>query len=245
MPSSFHLALMNEVDSTNDEARRRAAQGAPTGTLVWSRAQTGARGRRGRKWESPKGNLYCSLLLRPEKPLAEVPQLSFVAALAVSDTVDSALPAGPRVRCKWPNDVLVEGRKVSGVLLESHAQANRLDCLVVGIGVNVNSRPADDAVDTPATSMIEHGATLTVERVLERLASRLDHWISLWKTKGFVPIRREWLGRAAGQGEAIRVRLGAETFHGVFEDLDGDGALVVAVAGGGRRRVTAGEVFLG
>jgi len=131
----FRLHALDTVDSTNDEARRLAAGGAPHGTVVWARRQTVGRGRRGRPWVSEPGNLHCSILLRPACPATIAAQVGFVAANAVALAVAGLLPDGPPVTCKWPNDILVGGRKVAGILLESDVGRNGLlDTLVVGVG---------------------------------------------------------------------------------------------------------------
>ena len=119
LPSPYQLITFETIDSTNEEAKRLAGSDAPEGTVVWAREQSAGRGRRGRAWVSGHGNLYCSILLRPDCHAFKAMQLSFVAALAMADAVASVLPKGAFVNCKWPNDVLVEGRKISGILLES------------------------------------------------------------------------------------------------------------------------------
>ncbi len=242
MPAKFDLVAFEEIDSTNEEARRRAIAGARDGLLVWARSQNAGRGRRGRWWASPSGNLYTSLLLRPDRPASEAATVSYVAALAVADTVSTLLPSGVAVHCKWPNDVLVTGRKVAGILLESHGGGRgKIDWLIIGVGINVAHYP--DATRSSATSLADHGATATVDRVLEVYASAIARWLALWHEQGFAPVRAAWLERAHGIGQAIGVRLAEQTFDGIFESLDDDGALILAEPGGGRRRITAGEIF--
>ena len=143
LPASYQLVRLDSVDSTNEEARRLAAsEAAVDGTLVWALSQTAGKGRRGRAWESPGGNLYCSILLRPDCAAAKAAQLSFVAAVAVVEAVTDIAGPALEVRCKWPNDVLVGGRKISGILLESEAGAgDEVEWVVVGVGVNVAHHP--------------------------------------------------------------------------------------------------------
>ena len=144
LPQGYALIALDEAGSTNDEAKARAAAGAPDGTVVWARQQRAGRGRRGRDWVSPPGNLYVSVILRPACEARHVAQLSFVAALAVLDLVDGPLPG--RARCKWPNDILVDGAKVAGILLESALEpGGRVDWVVLGIGVNLASHPVSRA----------------------------------------------------------------------------------------------------
>ncbi|HET7593901.1 MAG TPA: biotin--[acetyl-CoA-carboxylase] ligase [Stellaceae bacterium] len=238
----YRLTSFAEIDSTNDEAKRRAGEGAPEGTLVWARAQSAGRGRRGRSFISPSGNLYMSILLRPDRPAASAAQLGFAAALALGDAVVPLLPRPEALRYKWPNDVLIDGRKVSGILLESQAAGEgRLDWLVVGIGVNVVSYPEN--VDYPAVSLAAAGTrAVTVEALLEAVAGRFQHWYERWREEGFPPLRAAWLERARGLGEDIRVRLQGEEASGRFAGLDEDGALLLE-HGATRRRIGAGDVF--
>ena len=159
----YRLAALDMIDSTNSEAQRRAAAGAPAGTLIWARQQTAGRGRRGRAWQTPPGNLCFSLLLRPAVTPAVAATLGFVAGLALATAIDQLLPAGRRSELKWPNDLLVEGRKLAGILLEAGASGpSRLDHLILGIGVNVVAYPTD--LPYPATSLAACGGTAEIGR---------------------------------------------------------------------------------
>ncbi|MEI7608726.1 MAG: biotin--[acetyl-CoA-carboxylase] ligase [Rhodospirillaceae bacterium] len=240
----FRVLAFESVDSTNEEAKRRLRAGAPAGTVIWARSQQAGRGRRGRAWVSGEGNLFCSLILRPERPPAEVAQVSLVAALAVADTAAALLPAGAAERVKWPNDVLAGGRKLAGILLEAEGGGEGGPAaLVVGIGINIAHAP--EGTEFPATSLAGEGASgVTVEAVLERLLAAFGHWYGCWDDQGLAPVRAAWLERAAGLGGPVTVRLHAETLCGSFIGLDGDGALLLDPDGGGPvRRITAGDVF--
>jgi BirA family transcriptional regulator, biotin operon repressor / biotin---[acetyl-CoA-carboxylase] ligase len=242
LPEGFLLHHHATIGSTNDEARRLAREGAPESTLVWADAQAAGRGRRGRRWQSPPGNLYLSLVLRPDAPPSRAPQLGFVAALSLGDALDRLAGLGPSLRFKWPNDVLADGRKLAGILLESEmAAGGGLDFVILGIGVNLVSAPRD--VEYPATSLAAQGyPAITPAALLEAFAARFVYWTERWRTEGFGPVRTAWLERAGGIGEAIRVRLEKLTLDGRFLDLDEDGALVLE-GSDGRRRIAAGEVF--
>lgn len=244
LPGSLFPVVLETVDSTNEEAKRRASAGAPDGTLVWAVQQTGGRGRDGRGWASAPGNLYCSLLMRPDYPAAEAMQLGFVTANAVADTVAAALPRSAMVTCKWPNDVLVEGRKIAGILLESEAAAGGgLAWVVIGVGINVAHHPPPGESRYPATSLIAEGAgAVSPDGILASYCRYLQSGLAVWRRVGFAAVRSAWLRRAHGLGGAITVRLERETLDGTFEDLDADGALVLGQAGG-RRRITVGDVF--
>lgn len=241
IPSFFDLVTLDSVDSTNDEAARRAAAGAREGLLVWALRQSKGRGRGGRRWHSPAGNLHCSLLLRVARDPAGAAELAFVAALAVRQCA-AELVSGCRVLCKWPNDVLIDGLKVAGVLLEARAE-ERATRVVVGIGVNVVDHPGDAL--HPATHLAAHGGRgVTAAAVLERLAPALLGWCELWLREGFAPIREAWLAHAAGLGQPLTARLPERELRGRFLALDERGALELKDANGEIHRVRAGDVFL-
>lgn len=243
LPPAYRLIRLGDVDGTNAEAIRRAEAGAEEGTLIQAERQTAGRGRRGRAWDSPSGNLYMSLILRPDQPVVEAVLLSFVAAVSLSDALAGLLPPMIEITHKWPNDVLVNRHKVAGILLESSArESGALDWLVIGVGVNVEHFPDD--TEYPATSLRHEGAEdVSPDTVMEAFTRHFLRWTDAWREDGFAPIRTAWLARAQGIGEAVRVRLGTETFGGTFVDLDADGALLVEMADGVTRRVTAGDVF--
>ena len=242
LPAGYELASFDELDSTNEEARRRAANGERGPLWIWALQQTAGRGRRGRNWDSPTGNLMCTLLLAPAVPPAAAARLSFVAALAVHDLVATHVSA-ERVSVKWPNDVLIDGLKVAGILLESSGDsgAGLLPWLAVGIGINLQHAPAD--ANYPATAIAAHGPALAPTEALATLAAKWDQHFRVWRASGFAPIREAWLARAAGVGRAMQARLPNETVNGRFEGLDGEGALLLALPDGSTRVITAGEVF--
>ena len=242
LPPAYRLVALDSVGSTNDEAKRLAQEGAPEGTLVWAREQTAGRGRQGREWTSPRGNLYLSLVLRPEGPPSEAAQLAFVACLGVGGMVGSfATPLTP-MTYKWPNDILLAGRKVAGVLLEAESKGDALDWLVVGVGVNLVSAPPD--ARHPATDLRSEAENpVSVEAALESFARHFLTWVSRWTGDGFGPVREAWRARAAHLGKEIEVRLPNETLTGVFADLGANGELLLDTAAG-RRIVTAGDVHL-
>lgn len=245
LPAAYNLIALESVGSTNEEAKRLAAEGevvAPDGTLVWAREQTAGRGRRGRTWISPPGNLYTSLVLRPEVPVQRMAELSFVAALAVYDALGSLGEPGHQVHLKWPNDILLNDKKVAGLLLETESagKGEGAGWVVLGMGLNVGWHPDDS--EFPATSLRYEEWPTTVEQALEAYARSFMMWATRWIDEGFDPVRRNWLWRCKGKGETIEVRLGNETLSGLFKDLDVDGALVLD-HDGTTRRITAGDVY--
>ncbi len=245
LPPAYKLVALDEVDSTNDEARRLAEEGAEEGTLVWGLSQRKGRGRRDRDWASPEGNLYLSLLLRPDCPPREAAQLSFVAAMALAGALTMLAPPHSRIDFKWPNDVLLNERKVAGILLEASTTGpNALDWLIVGMGVNVASAPDDPAF--PATSLRAEGCgEVTPGEVLEGFARHFLTRVSSWVEDGFAPLREEVMRYAKGVGEEITVKLGDEAIEGIFADIDATGALIVELVDGSLRTVHAGDVFFG
>jgi len=242
LPDAYRLICFDSIDSTNEAAKRLAVEGAAERTVVWARQQTAGKARRGRGWVSEPGNLYCSVLLRPDRPADEAMQISFVAATAVADSLADIALASAAVECKWPNDALVDGRKVAGILLESSTRNGfELDWLVVGVGINVSHHPAD--AEFPATSLKEAGCgDLNVAGVLTSFISHFDRWFGHWSLEGFLPVREAWLRRARGIGAPLTVRLERETIVGTFSGIDTQGALIVT-AEEGTRRITSGDVF--
>ena len=242
LPNFFSLIELDSVGSTNDEARLLAENGASAGTIVWAKEQVSGRGRRGRTWESPAGNLYCSVILRPEVSPTVAAQLSFVTALALGEGLHGFLPTSAKLQYKWPNDVLIDGKKLSGILLESQiGDQGKLDWLLIGTGVNIERFPED--TDRPATSLNRIGIKLSVAGVLTAYIHALSTWLDRWKTVGFGSVREAWLNRAIGLGGAIEVRLPNETLSGIFEDLDTSGSLILTTPQG-RQVISAGEVFI-
>ncbi len=208
---------------------------------IAAQRQSAGRGRRGRIWHSLDGNLFASGLYVITRPPAEAAQLSFVAALAVATVCDAALGEAARTRLKWPNDVLVDGRKVAGILLESGAAPAGGLWLAIGIGINLAAAPEE--IERPAISLNEAGAALGREAALEVLAAAFEREFQLWLRSGFGAIRDRWLARAHGLGERCIVRLAHETLDGQFGDLGPDGALRLDLASGEHRYISAGEVF--
>ena len=243
LPRGYRLITYDSIGSTNNEGKRLAREGAAEATLVWALEQTAGRGRRGRTWSSPRGNLYLSLILRPDCPVGVAAQLGFVAALAVGAALRAIMPGIERLAYKWPNDVLIDGRKIAGVLLESETVGSeKLSFIVVGVGVNLTASPR--GTEFPATSIIEEGlGEIMPEVMLEKFAAHFRSWNTRWRAEGFAPVRAAWLAAAAiARGEPIRVRLESRTFCGRFLDLDHEGNLLLDCAGE-CRRIAAGEIF--
>ncbi len=242
----MRLIELDTTESTNDEARR-LAQNADFGP-VWIRAnqQTYGRGRRGRDWVSPKGNLYCSALFATDLPIGRLGQYSFVAALAAYEALLKIHPIGD-FGIKWPNDTLLGGAKISGLLLET-GKTHHQSWIIVGIGVNLVSHPEDTPY--PATSLAAHMDTdvdgaLKPKVVLQILSGRFKVWKSKFEREGFEPIRKAWCEAAVNIPGPVTVKLPDEEFEGTAIDMGHNGALQVRLANGTIREVHAGDVYLG
>ena len=232
MIDGYRLVRHDQIDSTNSEARRLAEAGERGPVWITADRQTAGRGRRGRAWEQGEGNLAATLLIHPT---GEFAQLSFAAALAVAEMAEAFAPSAT-ITVKWPNDVLADGKKLAGILLESGP-----GWLAIGIGVNLVSHP--QGTEFPATSLAQLGiAPPSSQDALALLAARFAHWYDAWMNQGFEILRAAWLARAGGLGAPIRARLPHETRHGVFEGIDATGALLLNEQGQ-VRAITAGEVF--
>ncbi|MCC9623023.1 biotin--[acetyl-CoA-carboxylase] ligase [Thalassospira sp. MA62] len=242
LPEGFILHDLDAIDSTNEEAKRLADKGAQSGALVLARTQTAGRGRRGRVWSSPVGNVYSSLLLRPTCSLSDAARLTFLIAVAVAEAIEIVTGNQVRPDCKWPNDLMVNGRKICGILLESAShQGSATDYLVIGMGINVAFFP-DDA-ERPATSLAALGAPVAVNELVSAYLARVAHWLPIWEGQGFAPVRDAWLNRAYGIGKPVVARLSERELAGTFVGLDDDGSLILREGAGTEHRIGAGEVF--
>lgn len=234
-PQGYLRQMYAELDSTNEEARRLAEGSLVNRLWIVAERQTAGRGRRGRPWQSPIGNLSATLLLRPQISQSVSAQLSFAAALAVADVAVHFCPDAS-ITVKWPNDVLANGRKIAGVLLEAGN-----GWLAIGIGINLAHYPV--GTEFPATSVAAVGSCVPpLEEAQTLLAARFAYWYDVWIREGFGPLRERWLEQAMGLGKPIRARLPKETRNGVFEGIDLNGALLLNEEGS-VRVIAAGEVF--
>jgi len=240
-PPGFTCRYVDSIGSTSDALKREASDHAPDGTTLAAGEQTAGRGRYGRVWASPPGNLYISVLLRDVGPLQQAAQLSFVAAVALGEAIAELTPDDVAVRFKWPNDILANGNKVAGLLLESGGPSDA-PWIIIGSGINLQSHPPD--TDFPASDLKAQGALVEGPSLAGAYLAALADWRARWQAQGFAPIRAAWLGAAAHRGQGITLKLsGQEPRSGLFVDLDGDGALLFQPEGRGSvERITAGEV---
>jgi BirA family biotin operon repressor/biotin-[acetyl-CoA-carboxylase] ligase len=232
----------DEIDSTNAEALRLKRQGERGPLWITAERQSAGRGRRGRKWISVPGNLHASLLLTDPGPAEHWPQLSFVAALAVHDAVVELAPEiRPRMGLKWPNDLLLSGAKFAGILIEGEG-GEEAGAVAIGIGVNCTAHPAEAAY--PATDLAAAGARVTAAALFAALSVKVPGRLAQWNGgNGFATIRADWLVRAAGLGDILRIALPDRELVGRFEGLDNAGCLVLIAPDGAETVVAAGDVI--
>ena len=244
-PAGYGLRVLDEVDSTLSEAARIAPElSGPEWILA--RRQTAARGRRGRAWVAPEGNLSATLVMRTDDAPAMAALRSFVAALALFDAVVDCLGRADGVALKWPNDVLLNGGKLAGILLESAGRGQGVTHLAIGIGVNLADAPppseVEDGALRPVSLAGEHGVAITPDTFLQHLVGHFDRYERQMRDFGFDPIRTAWLARAAKLGEVITARTGQSEVTGTFQTVDTDGNLVLETAKG-RQTIAAADIY--
>jgi len=242
-PEGTARILLPSVDSTNAHAMRLSPSSP---AWIVAGEQTGGRGRRGRPWISPRGNFYGTLALRPEGPVASVALRSFVAALALREACVALTGLPDSFRLKWPNDVLLNGGKLAGILLESSGVGGTVTQLAIGMGVNLIASPSSETVEPgavpPVNLLSETGLRVTPETFLAALAPAFARWEARLCADGFAPVRTAWLTQAARLGEPVTARTGSQTRTGIFAGLDEGGALILD-APEGRQAIPAADIF--
>ena len=232
-----------ETDSTNTCAKALALEGAPEGTLVAAEAQTGGRGRLGRAWYSPPGQaVYLSLVLRPRMSPLDVPKITLIAAVAAAEAVRTISPVA--VRIKWPNDLLVRGKKIAGILTEAGTEADVIGYVIVGLGLNVNTEGFPEPIRNTATSLfLETGTRFSRAQLVREYLTRFEEAYERTSREGFAPIIERWKTLSDAMGRRVAVEMLEERLVGRVRDVDADGFLVVEEDGGAIRRVFSGDVF--
>ncbi|MFP3920656.1 MAG: biotin--[acetyl-CoA-carboxylase] ligase [Dichotomicrobium sp.] len=246
LPDGHRAIFLPETPSTNAHAMRLATQGAQPPLWVWGGRQTKGRGRLGRGWDSPAGNLYASVLLRPDCAAEAIGGLPLLAGLAARDAIAAVASDGPVVaglRLKWPNDIMLDGAKLGGVLIESAVMDDGARAVVIGTGLNLAAAPS--GLDREVACLRDHGCSAAPRDALAALADATARWLLVWAAgAGFAHIRSAWLRHAAPLGTPISVRLGGERIEGRFAGLDETGALRLR-RDNGERLITAGDVAIG
>ena len=228
------VRAFDQVTSTMDTAHALVQEGAGEGTLVWAQRQEQGRGRLGRVWESPEGGIYCSLIVRPQRPATEIPQLSLLMGLSAAEAIRECAVVSPRVR--WPNDLLIGAKKIAGILTEAKDGA-----IVIGIGINVTTAP-EEVPDTATSLAAAAGTSLDLFHLTARLYRRFFRWYDVWTQQGFSPVREALRPHMALFGEVVQIRAGSEEFQGTAVDLDESGRLLVRQDSGIVNAFDMGEV---
>lgn len=238
----FRLECHEVLESTSSLVKQRAEEAAAEGLAIQALRQSAGRGRQGRGWASPAGNLYLSVLLRPEVPLREAPQWSFVAAVALAETLTALLPEAAALKLKWPNDLLLQGAKAAGILVETGVGTNNaLDWICIGMGVNIAAKPS--LPDRATSCLAEYlGAPPAPEALAQSLLESLAHWHGIRLQQGFAPIREAWLLHAPAMGAAISLKRDGALIEGSFAGLSPEGGLLLA-KGREVQLILAGEVI--
>lgn len=241
MTIQWKIETFAVLPSTQDEVKDRALEdGADEGLVIQALTQSEGRGRHGNDWTSPMGNLYMSVLLRPLCTADLAGQISFIVALAVSAAMDEFIVEGHKKTLKWPNDILIDGKKCAGILLESELSPKGLvGHLVIGIGVNILSAPEGKM----ALKEISGDNRLAVHPFRDRVLHYLDVYYSEWKAGGFAPIRKAWLAQAHAIGHKLTARLPNREEKGIFRDIDESGALILEISGNKQIVIRAGEIY--
>ncbi|WP_255471094.1 biotin--[acetyl-CoA-carboxylase] ligase [Paracoccus sp. M683] len=244
-PEGVARHVLDRVDSTNAEAHRLAPSLSGPAWIM-ARHQTAGRGRRGRGWSGGEGNFAATLVLRPQGGAAQAARLSFVAALALDQALTAVAGPYARIAIKWPNDVLLNGGKVAGILLESLGSGGGVDVLAIGMGVNLAVAPDPASLEpdamAPVSLLAETGHVVTQDEFLDLLAPAFAEWQARLRDYGFDPIRTAWLARAARLGETITARTGSDSLTGRFDGIDETGALILQTAEG-RKVIPAADVY--
>lgn len=238
------IRLFRQVESTNTLAMEMASGGAAEGAVVIAETQTGGKGRLGRKWISPKGNLYLSVILRPDIPVFKAPLITLMSAVATASAIkkECQLPAA----IKWPNDIILSGRKASGLLTEMSAEPDRVKHIVVGIGVDVNMELNELPPDIRAlatTLAVEAGRRIDRTALLRQILRHIEHWYGIL-LRNDQEVLREWQSLNATTGNRVAVRGLNETVEGLAEGIDSEGRLVIRLDDGATRTVAAGDVTI-
>jgi BirA family transcriptional regulator, biotin operon repressor / biotin---[acetyl-CoA-carboxylase] ligase len=239
MNFDWQINTFAQLSSTQDYVRELAEEGLPEGIVVQSLVQTKGRGRQGREWHSPMGNLYMSLLLRPECPASVAGQMSFVVAVAVSRAMSLFLTEGHVKTLKWPNDILIDGRKCAGILIEAiMGPAGMVEGLIIGTGVNILAAPEDAIALAPISK-----GHVAIHPFRDQVLAELKVAYLNWRRDGFGPVREQWLAQAHNLGRPVKASLPDGVYEGIFKDLDKNGALVLTLPDGTEKRVHAGDII--
>jgi BirA family biotin operon repressor/biotin-[acetyl-CoA-carboxylase] ligase len=240
--TTANIVEFETIDSTNTEAHRRAAAGGRGPLWIRADQQEQGRGRSGRPWSSPHGNLSATYMFAPAGEPTIFHQLSFVAALAAYDAIAEQVNDKAQLQLKWPNDLLIGNAKICGILIESAKYADDV-IVMIGMGVNIAVTPAIEG--RAVTQLDRHGATMKPQALLQGIATKLEHWLDVWNVgAGFDQIRAAWLNRGHTKGQRLTVNTVKERLEGTFQGLADNGALILTLSSGATVHVEHGDVSL-
>ena len=244
LPPHYELLQLDHVDGVMQEAARRAREGAEEGTLVWALEQGDARTRRGHRWYSPPGNLYCALILRPDFPNQQCGQLAYVAALAAGSALAGLLSPMTGLRYRWPGELLINDLRAGEIMLAaSGAGSDPYQWLAIGVMINVEQHPPNPEPEEFNSVHASGAPEVTVVEVLDGFAAHFLHWINRWAEDGFEPVARQWQLRADGIGEELQLCIGDEELCGRFVEVDAQGKLLMLTSAQVERRISVNEYF--
>lgn len=245
LPPQFELVQLGGVDGVMQEAARRARDGAEEGTLIWATEQNESLTRRGHRWYSPPGNLYCSLILRPDFPNDRCGQLAYVAALSAGSALAGLLSPMTGLRYRWPTDLLINELKAGQIMLAaSGANSDPYEWLTIGLMINVEQHPPNPEPEEFNSVHASGAPEVTPAQVLEDFARYFLNWINRWAQDGFQPIARQWQIRADGMGEEMELHIGDQRLRGTFVEVDEHGRLVMAGSEQVERCISVNEYFI-
>lgn len=244
----YEIVRMDVVDSSNDEAKRLIKEEQYSHSnhkfVLVAGSQIAGKGRDRRLWISPEGNLYFSAVVIPNVPVWRLPQLSFVVAIAVKEALSHFIPKSAKITLKWPNDILVNNKKIAGILLESEyvGKDPKVRKVIIGVGINIKHCPEDLEIEaTFAQAYMDQ--EIKLDDVLEKWIISFDQWFRLWEREGFTKIRLVWLANAHGTGKMMRVRFAQQEYEGSFKDVDQEGCLILQLPNGKEKTIAAGDVY--
>jgi BirA family biotin operon repressor/biotin-[acetyl-CoA-carboxylase] ligase len=241
LPNGYRHIAFGKIDSTNNIALGYFNNADPGKLWITAERQISGKGSRGRSWESERGNLYASLLLRLDAAPDRLAMLTFVASLALYDVIARFVPAN-HLALKWPNDLLLDGAKVSGILLENHSASKNGTAVIIGMGVNTASSPTEALYKS--TSIKAAGISILPEVVFKHLVIEMDKWLSIWNNgNNFDAIRENWLARSVGLGEKVIAKIADSQIHGIFEDIDRNGLLILKTSDNRRQSISVADIF--
>lgn len=244
LPPLYELVSLGRVDSVLEEGCRRALGGAEEGTLIWAQEQTAARSRLGHAWESPAGNLYCALVIRPDYPRAAADQLVHVMTIAAGEAMAGLISPMVALRYRWPNHILLDDLRAAQIMVVApNSDMDPYEWLVLSLVANIEHHPENPEPEHYSSIHASGAFDVTVVQMLEAFSRYFLLWINRWADEGFAPVATAWKQRGHGIGDSLSTHLGEDVVAGTFCDLDGDGRLVLEVDNGSRRTVSIAESF--